>query len=102
MQTLAKRRAREERFALATGNPVRFQRARRGGTGQAVTWRRQSGSSKPEPTKEAKRVSPYWFLVLLEQEWQAIWLSKQSNNLRVIHWKQGLCAPFFIFLHSKT
>ena len=54
MQTLATRRAREERFARATGNPVRFQRARRGGTGQAVTWRRQSGTSKPEPTKRSQ------------------------------------------------
>ena len=53
MQTLAKRRAREERFTRATGNPVPFKRARRGGTGQAVTWRRQSGTSKPEPTKRS-------------------------------------------------
>ncbi len=54
MQKLARRRAREERFTRATGNPVRFQRARLDGTGQGVTWRRQSGTSKPEPTKRSE------------------------------------------------
>ena len=54
MQTLAKRRAREERFTRATGNPVRFERARRGGTGQAVTWRGQSGAPKPELIKRSQ------------------------------------------------
>jgi len=54
MQTLATRKARRERFSQATGNPVRFQRTRRGGTGQDVTWRRQSGTSKPEPRKRSQ------------------------------------------------